>query len=221
MANKRVLLTGFEPYGGRRFNPSADIARRLDGTDVCGAGIRGIVLPASFSVVGEAIDRALKDVDPIIALGTGLWPGEPVIRLERVATNIVDFDVLDNEGRLPVDQILEPQGPAALYATLPVRTVQRALLNSGIPARLSTDAGTLLCNATLYSFVKFAQQRRTPMSCGFVHVPYTPEQVSELITELQNVRSVQFPQRADLASMDLAMMVEAVRTVLSVTLMSM
>ena len=99
MASSYVLLTGFEPYGGRSSNPAYEVMRALDGKELAGASIVGRALPVSFASLPGRISNLLDDIDPIVVLSLGLWPGEPVIRLERLATNVADFEIADNLGQ--------------------------------------------------------------------------------------------------------------------------
>ena len=212
-----ALLTGFEPYGGRGVNPATEVVTRLDGVEVEGARVAGRVLPVSFGALRSRIHELLREVEPEVVVSLGLWPGEGTIRLERVALNLADFEIPDNAGALLRDDLVAAAGPTALAATLPLRAIERALLRAGIPARLSSTAGTFLCNATLYTFLHAAAAGRG-VPCGFVHLPYLPEQVAALLEELRKQQLLELHQRADLASMSLATMVEAVRIVLGVSL---
>lgn len=217
MARNVALVTGFEPYGGRGVNPSAEVAKRVDGLEIQGHRVVGRVLPVSFRALGARIAGLLRDLDPALVVSLGLWPGEPTIRLERIGLNLADFEIPDNEGTLLRDDVVAAAAPAALPATLPLRAIERALLAAGIPARLSTTAGTFLCNATLYTFLNAAPQG-PERRCGFVHLPYLPEQVAGLLEDVRAGQHVEIHQRADLASMSLPTMVEAVRIVLGVSL---
>ena len=217
MARKVALVTGFEPYGGRGVNPSAEIVKRVDGLEIEGARVIGRVLPVSFGALRPRVRELMKEVDPALVVSLGLWPGEPTIRLERVALNLADFEIPDNDGMLLRDDVVEAAAPSAIESTLPLRAIERALLKAGIPGRLSTSAGTFLCNATLYTFLH-TEQAAAGVRCGFVHLPYLPEQVAALLDEMRTKQSVELHQRADLASMSLATMVDAVRIVLAVSL---
>ena len=213
---KRVLLTGFEPYGGRGFNPSAAVTEGLHGEVIDGVEVSGRVLPVALAGLAERVDRLLAETGPVAVINLGLAPGTPVVRLERVGVNVAEFDVADNAGYVCRDEPLQRRGPDALFATLPLRAIEASLLNAGIPARVSDTAGTYLCNATLYRFLYALRESATP--CGFIHLPYAPRQVAELIDATRQGRRLEIEQRADLASMDLATMTEAVRIALAETL---
>ncbi|HEX4835790.1 MAG TPA: pyroglutamyl-peptidase I [bacterium] len=206
-----ALVTGFEAYGGRGLNPSGEVVKRLEGTEIQAVRIAGRVLPVSFRLLHQRVAEILRGLDPVLVLSLGLWPGEATIRLERTAVNLADFEIPDNEGAYLRDTPLETGAPYASPSRLPLREIERALLDAGIPARLSDTAGTFLCNATLYSFL----QARPDVPCGFVHVPYLPEQVADLLRQTREERTLEVHQRADLASMHITTMVEAVRIVLA------
>ena len=151
-------------------------------------------------------------------ISLGLCPNEPVIRLERVAINVADFAIPDNDGVVLIDRPLDAAGAAARFATLPLRRIQEALLQAGIPARLSNSAGTYLCNKALYRYLGAIEESGRVVPCGFIHLPYMPEQVAGMIAEMQAARSIERNRRPDIPSMSLDLMVEAVRIALAVTL---
>ena len=214
MALKAVLVTGFEAYGGGRINPSLEVVRHLDGTEVASVAVVGRALPVDFRGLQQHVRALLTEIDPSAVLNLGLWPGEATIRLERVALNLADFEIPDNAGELVCDMPLDTQAPAAIPARLPLREIERALLEAGIPARLSNTAGTFLCNATMYTFLR----QTVDVPCGFVHLPYLPEQVASLLVRAKDQRALEQHQRADYASMSLPTQLEAVRIILAVSL---
>jgi pyroglutamyl-peptidase len=213
-----ILLTGFQPYAGRQLNPSAEIVRALDGARIGGFEVRGMLLPVSFAAANQPLTDAITEHRPVLVVSTGLWPGEPVIRLERVAVNRASFEMPDNDGQRLLDDQVEPNGPVARAVTLPVGKIISSLRGKGIPARTSDTAGTFLCNTTLYRALGSCERLQTDARCGFVHLPYLPQQVAELLDDLSAEGRLELHQRADLASMSLEMMLEAVRTILAVSL---
>jgi pyroglutamyl-peptidase len=213
----RILVTGFEPYGGRRLNPAQEIMRALDGKSIGGMHVAGRVLPVAFEPLKRRITELLDELQPSIIVGVGLWPGEAVIRLERVGLNLADFEVADNEGRLIREEAISSNAATARFATLPLRRIEKALLASGIPARVTVTAGTFLCNACLYGFLEAAEHRTPSPSCGFIHVPYLPEQVAERLAEIRAQGQKGIDQRTDLPSMDLSKSLRAVEIALEQT----
>jgi pyroglutamyl-peptidase len=204
-----VLVTGFEPYGGRGFNPAHEAMRALDGRTVGATSVVGLGLPVAYSPLKSRIAAILDEINPCAVLSLGLSPGEHMIRLERVGVNVADFEIPDNEGALLRDVAISGNGPAARMASLPLRQIEEELLAAGVPVRISFAAGTFLCNACLYSFLEGVEQRSRHIPCGFIHVPYTPEQVALLLRDARSGHTLEH-QRGELASMELSRIVRAV-----------
>ena len=213
-----ILLTGFEGYSGRSINPSADIARALDGERIAGCRVHGFVMPVRFEGLADRLDELIDALDPQLVLCLGLSPGEPTLRLERIGVNLADFEIADNAGRQLRDTPLAVDGPAAYRSTLPLQAILDRLLEAGVPARLSSSAGLFLCNAALYLGLRGCAARNPPPSCGFIHLPYRPEQVAELLDRRRRSATVELQQRADLASMAFDDMLHGVRLVLETAL---
>lgn len=201
------MVTGFEPFGGYVSNPSAAIARRLDGQHIAGVRVVGRVLPVDMAALDCGLSAALRAVDPVAVILLGLAPGEAVIRLERVALNLADFGIPDNAGAQMIDEPLDGQGGPALWSRLPLRAIQAKLLSAGIPARLSETAGTYLCNAAMYRALARVP-RRVP--CGFIHLPLSPAEVASRLEHDSGAPG--------LASMALSVQRKAIETALMVTL---
>lgn len=172
-----ILVLGFEGFAGNDLNPSGVLARRVHGAHLANHRIEGRVLPVDLARLDGELDAALAS-KPAAVLALGLAAGESAIRLERFAVNLADFAVADNAGALARDRKLAAAGPAALAARLPLRRVHEALLEAGIPSRLSNSAGTYLCNATLYRLLERLPAR---VPCGFVHLPHLPEEAARQI----------------------------------------
>lgn len=212
-----ALITGFAGYGGRGRNPSGEVAKALDGCEVAGLKVAGRILPVSYAKLQGGLQALFDELKPRVVICVGLWPGEATIRLERIGINVADFEIPDNEGAYVTDASVSGNGSTAALTTLPVRKIESDLLGAGIPARISATAGTFLCNATLYTILRLAEGMRPPPMAGFVHVPYLPEQVVELLNAVREERKLELHQRADLASMDLATMIRAVEIALATT----
>lgn len=196
-----VLLTGFEAYGGRSVNPAEVIVRSLDGVTVAGERIAGRRLKVELRSVGPAIRTSIAETDPRLVLCLGLWPGAPVLRLERVAINQADFDLPDNAGHTAREP-LDPLGPAAYAASLPLHAIRDRLLAAGIPCELSGTAGQFLCNAVMYHALAAAATRQPNPPTGFIHLPYLPEQVAALLAAGHAGQRHELLHRGDLASME-------------------
>ncbi len=220
MSDRSVILTGFEPYGGRALNPSAEIVQALNGQEISGAGIAGHVLPVSLERLPRHIEEILSGPEPAAVVNLGLAPGEPMIRLERIGVNLAEFELPDNDGRVLEDAALDRAGREGAFSTLPLRRIEARLLAAGIPARLSLSAGSYLCNATMYAFLGKLRERGWHAPCGFIHLPYLPRQVADVLVEMNRKRASDLVKREHLPSMDLATQVQAVRLALEETLAS-
>jgi pyroglutamyl-peptidase len=212
-----MLLTGFESYGGRSLNPSEQVVERIAGAEICGVRVIGHTLPVSYAELGTRIAALIEEVRPRAVICLGLWPGAPVLRLERIAVNIADFEIPDNVGLMTRGPVVEG-GAEAYLSTLPIHAIHDRLLDAGIPARLSGSAGTFLCNALMYHALRSCAEHTPRSPCGFMHLPYLPEQVSALLLQMREGAKVELHQRADLASMALSMQVEGIRLAIETTL---
>lgn len=167
----RILVTAFEPFGGDGVNPTMEVLSRLQPRE----GLSRLVLPVTFQGAGAALTRAVETIRPDAVLSLGLAGGRDRITPERVAINLDDARISDNDGLQPVDQPIVPGGPDAYFSTLPVREIVRRIEALGIPAGLSLSAGTYVCNHVMYTALHLAKTKYPGMRCGFVHVPYMDE----------------------------------------------
>lgn len=173
------LVTGFEPFGEHESNPSQAVARRLDGREVAGRPVVGAVLPVEYARADDEVVELIEDHEPDALLATGLAAGRAAVCVERVGVNVNDCaGVPDNAGAEPRDERIDPSGPAAYFATVPVRETVAALLDADIPARVSNTAGTHLCNNVLYSALAYAGVAELDLAAGFLHLPCTPDQAA-------------------------------------------
>jgi pyroglutamyl-peptidase len=171
-----VLLTGFGPFAKVERNPSELIVAELEGTRIGGHEVVGRILPVSAVATPAAVRSALVETEPTLALLLGVAPGRAALAAERVAINVLDFTEPDNDGGLPVDVPIEPDGPAAYFATLPLRAIVDGWHRAGIPGYLSDTAGTYLCNAALYTALHATSGEGLPV--GFLHLPSLPAEVA-------------------------------------------
>jgi pyroglutamyl-peptidase len=197
-----VLVTGFEPFGDHALNPSGEIAKWIDGRHVGELAVRGAVLPVHHAEAAPAVATLLEETDPVVVLHLGLAEGRARLALERVAVNVMDYRLPDNAGYRAHDEPCVPGGPAAYWASLPLRAILTALAAEGLPAYLSNTAGTYLCNQTLYTTLHEIARRGLRARAGFLHLPLLPEMVAR--------------GDADQPSMDLGLMLRAVETILRV-----
>jgi pyroglutamyl-peptidase len=196
----KALVTGFESFGGDRINPSfealARLPKRLGGLDIATRA-----LPVVYGAALPALCEAIASVAPDIVLCAGLAGGRAELSLERVAINIDDARIPDNDGNRPVDRPVVAGGPAAYFATLPIKAAVAALREAGLPAAVSNSAGTFLCNHVFYGLMHAAATEYPPFRGGFLHVPYLPSQAA---------------QQKSMPSMALEQIVEGIEIILSV-----
>jgi pyroglutamyl-peptidase len=175
----RILVTGFEPFGGSKHNPSEQVAKALDGEKIGGAEICTVILPVDTARAPQMLLDLLDDHCPDAVICLGEAAGRSAISVERIATNLLDFRIPDNAGMQIVDQPVIEGGPDAYFATLPVRKIVEAIRAEGVPAELSMSAGTYLCNQVLYTMLHHLRQNGRIVPAGFIHMPSLPEQVVE------------------------------------------
>lgn len=171
-----VLLTGFPRYADAERNPSEQIVAELDATMIGGAEIAGRMLPVSAERTPGAVRAAIAETAPSLILCLGVAPGRAGLSIERTAVNLFDFHSPDNDGAQPVDVAIEADGPAAYFATLPLRQIVEAWRVAGIPGSVSETAGLYLCNAAMYAALHATAAGGPP--AGFLHLPSLPEEVA-------------------------------------------
>ena len=174
----RILLTGFDPFGGESINPSWEAVRALHGRRVGGHQIVARQLPTEFADSLRVLKAAMRELKPAIMLGVGQAGGRAQLSLERVAINLQDARIPDNTGAQPIDEPVIIGAPAAYFSTLPLKTMLAALQDAGLPAALSHSAGTYVCNHIAYAMLHFAAKTRS-VRAGFIHIPYLPVQAAQ------------------------------------------
>lgn len=197
----KALLMGFEPFGGEAVNPSWEVAQSLSFERFDRIQVISRRLPTVF---GESIDQAIEaisTVQPDVVIALGQAGGRTGIGLERVALNIDDAAIADNNGNQPCDAPIMEGAPAAYFATLPIKVLVEEVQKAGIPAATSNSAGTFVCNHTMYGILHYINESRLPIRAGFIHLPYLPEQAAS---------------KKEAPSMSLAEMLTALRVVLTV-----
>ncbi len=172
----RILVTGFEPFGGENTNPSWQAVRELPDV-ISGAEIVKVEVPVVFKSAGLVLAQAVEAHKPDIVLCVGEAGGAEALEVERIGINLIDARIADNDGQQPIDVPIHEDGPAAYFATLPVKAMVERIREEGISANLSYSAGSYVCNTLLYEALYLAERMNPGMKAGFIHVPYIPEQV--------------------------------------------
>ena len=173
----KILITGFEPFGGETENPSWEAARLLNGMSVSQCDLVSVQLPCVFSKSLEALENALKLHQPQMVIALGQADGRSDVSIERVAINVCDARIPDNEGAQPVDVAVVQGGPAAYFSTLPIKKMVTTLKSNGYPASVSQTAGTFVCNQVFYGLQHVLKDQK--VASGFIHVPLLPSQAAK------------------------------------------
>lgn len=175
----KLLITGFEPFGGSDVNPSQMLCDELRLLSIDGVEVVTQLLPVDYMQAAVVLRTTLEEHAPawVICLGQAL--GRASLNIELMGINLLDFNITDNSGAQLTDTPIVPHGPAAYFATLPVRRMCEAVRAAGVPADLSLSAGTFICNQVLYLALHYAATERPEMMAGFVHVPALPQQVTK------------------------------------------
>lgn len=172
----KILLTAFDPFGGDKTNPALEAVKGVKGT-VAGAEIVKLMVPTVFGKSIDVVSQAMEEHQPDAVLAIGLAAGHFGLCPERVAINIDDARIADNEGKQPIDTPVFEDGPAAYFSSLPIKAMVQSIKTAGLPASVSNSAGTFVCNHLMYGILYQIEHRFPSMRGGFMHVPSIPEQV--------------------------------------------
>ena len=196
----KILLTAFDPFGGEAINPAREVAAALP-DQIGGADIIKLWLPTVFGEAGEKVTKAMDDLRPDAVISLGQAGGRKAVTPERIDINLMDARSPDNAGNQPQEQVIEQNGPDGCFSTLPVKAMAAAIREQGLPGEVSLSAGTFVCNDVMYRALRHAAKAMPATRCGFIHVPYLPEQTTE---------------KPDVPSLSLADMVRALTAALQV-----
>lgn len=172
----KILVTGFDPFGGESVNPAYEAVKLLPDV-IGGAEIFKLEIPTVFSLSGPAVEEGIRKYQPDVVICVGQAGGRASISVEKVAINFVDACIPDNNGEQPLDEPLQADGPAAYFATLPVKAMVQHVKEAGLPCYLSFTAGTYVCNSIMYNVLYMCEKRYPGIRAGFIHVPYACGQV--------------------------------------------
>ena len=170
----KILLTGFEPFGGESLNAAWEAVRQVRAP--AGTELRKLCLPTVFGVSGDLLCAALAKERPALVFCVGQAAGRPAITPERIAVNRMDARIPDNAGVQPREQPVIPGAPARYETRLPAEALAGAIRASGVPAEVSDSAGSFVCNQLFYRLLYEMERSYPAMRGGFLHVPCLPEQ---------------------------------------------
>ena len=187
-----VLLTGFDAFGGYTMNPSWLAVQELRDEVIAGHTVIAAQLPTAFASSTAVLVHLLRTHRPALVICVGQAGGRSALSLERVAININDARIPDNEGAQPVDQPVLKTGPAAYFSTLPIKAMLHAIAQAGLAAEVSQTAGTFVCNHVFYALMHALKKQRgsSAVRGGFIHVPYLPNQGAPSMPLIDIVRGL-------------------------------
>ncbi len=169
-------MTGFDPFGGEKVNPSYEAVKLLP-DQIGNAEIIKIEIPTEFTGCRSAVEEAIEKYCPDIVINVGQAGGRSTITPEKVAINLMDARIPDNAGEQPVDMPIHEDGENAYFASVPVKEMVAEIKENGIPASVSYTAGTYVCNTVMYHVQYLIHKKYPNIRAGFIHVPFCPEQV--------------------------------------------
>ncbi|MEG1311568.1 MAG: pyroglutamyl-peptidase I [Romboutsia sp.] len=172
----KVLLTGFDPFGGEPVNP-AEEAVKMVSENINGAEIVKITIPTVMTKSVEEIDKAIQKYNPDIVISVGQAGGRFEITPERVAINMDDFRIKDNEGNQVIDATIKEDGQTAYFSNLPIKAMVKHMNENKIPATVSNTAGTFVCNHVMYGILYMIDKKYPNIKGGFIHIPYMTSQI--------------------------------------------
>ncbi len=172
----KILLTAFDPFGGEPVNPAQEAVAAVSDT-VAGAEIVKCVVPTVFGKSIDTVYAAMKKENPDVTFCIGQAGGRVGLTPERVAINLDDARIEDNEGNQPFDKVIREDGENAYFTSLPVKAMVNKIKEAGVPASVSYTAGTFVCNHLMYGVLYNISREFPNMKGGFMHVPFLHEQV--------------------------------------------
>lgn len=175
----KILISAFDPFGGEKLNPALEAVKRLP-DEISGAKIVRVEIPTLFRTSIGVLEAAMRCERPDAVLCVGQAGGSASVRMERVAVNLQDARIADNEGNQPEDLPVQPGGPSAYFSLLPVKAMAEAVRLKGLPAEVSYTAGTFVCNHLMYGLLHLVGNEETfrDVIGGFIHVPYMTAQAA-------------------------------------------
>ena len=173
----KILLTGFDPFGGESVNPALEAVKLAAAPE--GAELIKLEVPTKFGAAIDTVTQAIRQIRPDAVLCIGQAGGRSAMTPERVAINVNDARIPDNGGYQPCDEPIVKDGPDAYFTRLPIKAMTAAMEAEGIPAQVSNTAGTFVCNHLMYGVLHQIRTEFPDMTGGFMHVPFIPEQTAD------------------------------------------
>ncbi|MEH7886578.1 pyroglutamyl-peptidase I [Bacillus sp. JJ1609] len=178
----KILISGFEPFGKMSINPTEELLKEAEKFAIEDVEITTILLPVNYDECAEKLIAKMDEIQPNFVISCGLAAGRTAITPERIGINVKDTGsgdpYPDNRGNVPVDEMIDKDGPDGLFSTLPIRHIEKNLKAEQIPAAISNTAGTFICNNTLYAVLNHIRKNNLAIKAGFIHFPASTEMSS-------------------------------------------
>ena len=189
----RILLTGFEPYGGYTENSSWTTAKRVVEQGLEGVDLFVKQLPVSFRRAAEELRIAVKSISPDVVVMLGQSASSPKVRLERIAINMMDASKADNDGYQPNEELIFENAPSALFTNIPVKQLYNMIAYIGVPVTVSNTCGLYVCNRVYYEALYLCNSQPN-MKAVFIHLPMykgqTGVSINDKFLELEDIVTV-------------------------------
>lgn len=174
----KIMITGFDPFDKDLINPSFEAVKLLPDV-IENAQIIKLQIPTSFNRSIEVLEKEIEKHSPDYVICVGQAGGRNDITVEKVAINLLEARIPDNDGYQPSDLPIKEDGETAYFSTLPIKGIVSHIKENGIPATISYTAGTFVCNSIMYNVLYLANKKYPNLKAGFIHVPFLPEQASK------------------------------------------
>lgn len=205
----KILITGFEPFNREKINPSQEAVNLLT-ENINNCTIIKKIIPTVFNKSFEVLKKEIDTHNPDVVVCVGQAGGRSKVTIERVAINIDDAPIADNEGYIPTDEKIQSSGENAYFSTLPIKAIVQNIKEKNIPADVSNSAGTFVCNHIMYQTLHYSKISNKNFKAGFIHIPFLPEQtinnnqpsmslentISALTSSLETI--IEFQNREDI-----------------------
>jgi len=172
----KVLVTGFDPFGGDKINPAFEAVKLIPAT-VAGAEVVKEEVPTVFGKCGVVLEQCIEKHKPDIVICVGQAGGRSVMSIEKIAINLAEARIPDNDNQQPSDEPTVKDGPIAYFSRLPVKAIVKTIKENGIPSSISYTAGTYVCNDIMYRLLHLIETKYPTIKGGFIHVPFATSQV--------------------------------------------
>ncbi|WP_163099945.1 pyroglutamyl-peptidase I [Peribacillus alkalitolerans] len=174
-----ILITGFDPFGGEQTNPSIEAVKKLNEQVIKHHTVVARQLPTVFNESINTLKEYMDELKPFLVICVGQAGGRPDITFERIAINVNDARIPDNNGQQPIDTPIIQDGPVGYWSTLPIKSMVKNLRENGVPATISHTASTFVCNHIFYALLHILHGKGNAIRGGFIHIPFLPEQAAK------------------------------------------